>query len=757
MTLAPAAPPTDAPEATAAPARRRRLLVAIDLVCIVVPTLLLARALAPATWLSDSELWRGDGAGHVAAIWTLAHEVLPRWSLTGWSDDMFAGYPVNGLYPPLGAVLAALLSFALPLVVAYKLVVVVPVVLLPLATWAATRWSGLPRGFAPMAAVLVLPFAFDTACAGCGGTVASASLGEYAYAWGLVLAVLASGLVVRLCRTGHGAALAAVALAAAGLAHPLTAAWCAVLVVAAVLLQRPWRDPRLVLRVPLVLATSLLLAAWWWIPFADGRAYAPTQGARGQSDLLAALFPSSWWVDLLGFALACAGVAAAWFLRSAWLGALAATTGLVVLLFLLLPDDGAFPRERVVPLWSYGRWMLAAAGLMWLLGLAGERVRRAEVWAPVAVLGVVTVVVATTWGMVGVVRPAVVDGGDGAGRLLGIDYAVDELSAFPAASFGGYAERPDRADFEDMRAVLASTADLGVCGRLAWDLGTADSPTGGPFSDETAPWRANVWTGGCLRPLTGVLLDSSGVSPAAWATQNLMSNGGIRMLPWVSDEQFDAEKAIARLQTMGVRWVLTHGGPAEQALVATEQLVPGPSQGRWHVWGVVNAPIAQGLSYYPVVIGRALSTPELYRLDDTYRRASSYLAVPLVTEGEASWPTTDLASAPAVAKLPSVSFVNDLTDADLSADPDRFGFAVTQPGFPVLVKVSDYPGWSVEGARGPYRTSGNFMVVVPTSTTVIFTRTRTPAEWTGLAAGVLGLAGLAALAWLGVRDRRRED
>jgi hypothetical protein len=37
---------------------------------------------------------------------------------------------------------------------------------------------------------------------------------------------------------------------------------------------------------------------------------------------------------------------------------------------------------------------------------------------------------------------------------------------------------------------------------------------------------------------------------------------------------------------------------------------------------------------------------------------------------------------------------------------------------PVLVKVSYFPNWHVEGADGPYRVTPNLMVVVPTDTHV---------------------------------------
>ncbi len=45
-------------------------------------------------------------------------------------------------------------------------------------------------------------------------------------------------------------------------------------------------------------------------------------------------------------------------------------------------------------------------------------------------------------------------------------------------------------------------------------------------------------------------------------------------------------------------------------------------------------------------------------------------------------------------------------------------FDVDQVGVPVLVKVSYFPNWKVEGAEGPYRVAPNQMIVVPTENDV---------------------------------------
>ncbi len=65
-----------------------------------------------------------------------------------------------------------------------------------------------------------------------------------------------------------------------------------------------------------------------------------------------------------------------------------------------------------------------------------------------------------------------------------------------------------------------------------------------------------------------------------------------------------------------------------------------------------------------------------------------------------------------VVPLPEITISNyHMGEQDISFD-------VSQIGVPVLVKMSYFPNWEVDGAEGPYRIAPNSMVVVPTSTHV---------------------------------------
>ena len=67
--------------------------------------------------------------------------------------------------------------------------------------------------------------------------------------------------------------------------------------------------------------------------------------------------------------------------------------------------------------------------------------------------------------------------------------------------------------------------------------------------------------------------------------------------------------------------------------------------------------------------------------------------------------------------------------SDVVIEDQKISFEVDEVGVPVLVRVSYFPTWKVDGAEGPYRVAPNFMVVVPTSNQVTLSYSKTPLDW----------------------------
>jgi hypothetical protein len=73
---------------------------------------------------------------------------------------------------------------------------------------------------------------------------------------------------------------------------------------------------------------------------------------------------------------------------------------------------------------------------------------------------------------------------------------------------------------------------------------------------------------------------------------------------------------------------------------------------------------------------------------------------------------------------------------------DQLEFTTDRIGEPHVVKVSYFPNWHVEGAKGPWMLSPGLMVVVPTQANVRLVYRDTPVEGAGKALTVGGVAVL---------------
>jgi hypothetical protein len=738
------------------PARRWRSPAVLEGALVALAALLVFRGLAPAQLFSNRLPFGGDNAGHAVVPWLTRHELLPHGHLTGWSDAWFGGFPVNQLYPALPNILIALLSYVMPLAVALKLVSALGLVGLPVATWAAARWAGLPRPFPALLAVFAIPSIFDTSCILCGGNVAATLGGEYSFQLGLTLGLLALGAIDRLLRTGERRALTAAVTAAAILSHPLTAIWVVLGGLLLLGLRHPWTTSAgLFGRAAASTAVTLLLAGSWWIPFTAHHAWMTSPDFPKRTAYVFWLLPGNvaWNVVLILIALA--GTAVAVWRRRPLVVVLAALSVASVIAFVALPQGQLF-NLRVLPFYTLGRWLLVGSAFAELAVWASElphpsgwaravsRPLRHAAVLPVALFVVVAGWNAVTYGWVpGTVTRKAHMGSDGQVSVLGIHITVTRLAAWPRTVLGGYEDRSDYPELQGVIAMLRQVAKTDGCGRIDWDRDLAQyDPAGSPFGDDNVLWRAPMWTDGCLTTPSGSLYDSSATTPGLLLDETTASTASPQWKSGLPYQPYDlVGHGVDRLRTLGVRYYLTHGGRAAADAAAAISLRQVASSGRWAVWQFItkDAAIVQPLLGLPTVAPGA-STKQWQKIEAGYADQQEAVLSPLVADGPADWPRVSSLGVPKPTPILAAAVSN------VSVAADRVSFHVDKTGLPVLVRVSDFPGWSVSGAPQLLRATPNYLVVVPDRNDVVIRRTVTAPQVVGTVSGILGLLGLAALA-----------
>ena len=143
--------------------------------------------LGPSEILIDSTPTGGDMGAHVWGPAFLRDELLPSFQLRGWSPDWYAGFPAMHFYMVLPYLFIVLVDLIAPYGVAFKLVAVSGVVLMPMAAWLMGRLSRWREPLPALLAVAALLFVFDFNFTIYGGNIASTLAGEFAFSIGLAV------------------------------------------------------------------------------------------------------------------------------------------------------------------------------------------------------------------------------------------------------------------------------------------------------------------------------------------------------------------------------------------------------------------------------------------------------------------------------------------------------------------------------------------------------------------------------------------
>ncbi|HLE07676.1 MAG TPA: 6-pyruvoyl-tetrahydropterin synthase-related protein [archaeon] len=134
----------------------------------------------------------------------MSEELLPNGKIFGWSMGRWAGYPIFQFIFPLPYIMMALLSYVgIPLVVAFKIITVLPVFLIPAAAYLAMRWIGFKFPTPVVASALSVIFLFQEKNNVFGGNIPSMLAGEFSYALSMGFMILFLGFSYKKIQKGE--------------------------------------------------------------------------------------------------------------------------------------------------------------------------------------------------------------------------------------------------------------------------------------------------------------------------------------------------------------------------------------------------------------------------------------------------------------------------------------------------------------------------------------------------------------------------
>ncbi|MDH3679805.1 MAG: hypothetical protein OEV40_07635 [Acidimicrobiia bacterium] len=696
--------------------------------------------------------------------------------------------------------LASLLLLSVPYGIAFKLVSVSGLIAFPIAAWAMGRLARAPEPIPALLPIGALFFLFDTNFTIYGGNIASTLAGEFAFSISLSLSLLAFGLAARGMDTGRWRTISAIVISLIALTHliPVFFAMTAlvVLVVMGPSVPRLWPVACAIALalVPVALAdgtsgsvtalaigavvvvfaavvaaepevreratwlvvtgpTAALLSAFWLLPFYLREPFFNDMGWERLDEVGPAMLTVPMKVALPVAAVGAIGAVA---LRER-VGLLFATTGLVFAAAVANLGEGPLWNARLLPFYYLSVYLLAAVGVGVAVRFAAVAVsedfnrpdRRITTAASVLFLvgGLIAVAMPLR------ILPRGVEDAEGTYTWMKLtSHAKSFLPSWTAWNYSGYEEKASYREYRSVVSAMDQVGQVNGCGRAMWEYDKELDRYGTPMALMLLPH----WTDGCIGSMEGLYFESSATTPFHFLNQSMLSQNPSRAQRDLPYQDFDIDRGIAQLQVMGVRYYMAQ----EDASIAAAREHPDLSEVAeaqpFVIFEVAGSQLVEGLRTEPVVVeGRTaeLAGEAANRFDigwvgqavTFYNDPAAFQALP-AEDGPDDWQRVE-------ALLPTDGEpAQPVTVSDVRVGTSSVEFSVDEVGSPVLVKVSYFPNWKVDGAEGPWRVGPNLMAVVPTDTRVKLTYGRSLVEWLGTLATLLGVG---ALVGLYAADRRR--
>lgn len=656
----------------------------------------------------------GDTGAHHYVAGYLRDSLLPRWQVFGWAPGWYAGFPMLQFYFPLAFILIAVMSIAIPYQVAFKIATILGVFLLPFTTYLAFRILKFEFPMPQLAALFTLPFLFLESYSIYGGNILSTLAGEFGYSLSFALMVPFLALVYTGIADNRHRLTAGILLSAVVLSHLITTIM-AVLLMPFHLARKGWQGT---LRYLLfVFGLAFFLTAFWGLPFLARLQYTAhmTWGQLVLSDLFPKEIIPLWPVGVLSVF----GIIGA--LRNRDRRMLFFLWGIFVALalFFFLPP-GRLWNGRFVPFFYYFVALFAAYGVYlgrkFFAFAAYGLTRLPKIEADYVFAVVIAIAV-----------------------LSFTSSITTKAHGWIDWNYTGFELKPSWPALREINQYVAGLPP----GRVMTEHSTNINKFGTERAFELLPYFAKQPT------MEGTLMEASYSAPfhfvnqaelskqASWAIQGVQYptkpnvRDGIRHLRVFNIRYFiaisaeikeaaDREPGLKFLKKMDEFAIYEVRSPGGYVVIPKyEPLVLESSD-----WRAANLKWYGDLRKIDAPLIKGKATGPLSRFETVSENLDDFEKVPLDSSGR-------------------VSDVR-LTDQELT-------FRTTAIGEPHWVKISYFPNWKVEGARGPYLASPSLMMVIPYRSNVRLYYGRTSPDWIGMGLTAFGFVTIAAT--LFVRSR----
>ena len=171
----------------------RHKYIFIDCAILITIFVFILSYFQPASFWSLNIPTGGDMASHYYPAKYLKEVLLPKGRVVGWMQGNYAGFPLFQIYFPCPFLLIVLLSYVLPMQIAFKVISILGIFSLPFCVYFTLKLMHYKFPMPILGALFTLPFLFMEANSMWGGNIPSTLAGEFPFGIGFSLSILFLG------------------------------------------------------------------------------------------------------------------------------------------------------------------------------------------------------------------------------------------------------------------------------------------------------------------------------------------------------------------------------------------------------------------------------------------------------------------------------------------------------------------------------------------------------------------------------------
>jgi len=620
--------------------------------------------------------------------------------IKSWSMDWYTGFPFLYFYPPMVFIISVIMSYLMPLNVAFKIATLLGTFLLPLALYWCLKNCNQKYPIPLLGLLGGMFFIFLEKFSIYGANIPSTLAGEFSYSFAFSLFFIFLGFLIKGLNERKYLILNIFLLAIIVLSHPLPVVIAAL--TAPVLIFTGMHNKaeykRRLFYLFRVFFFAFCLTAFWALPFLAFQGYtSPMHWSRTVK--LDEMFPTTLTIFQIFSVL---GIAYAIKNREKSILAVMGFTVMSFLIFFAL-DNSTILNARFLPPFILGYILLGAYGL-------GQSIKLSFNTKMATAIGMIVLTI---------------------GSILFVKNSITYIPDWLKWNYEGFESKaPFKNEAIDVFKYLKTLPP----GRIMWEYRNKDYDAfGTPRFLENLP----IWTN--HPTYEGLLIESSLTGPFHFVNQAEFSREPSSAIAGFEYPPFDFEKGIKHLEIFGTQYFLAYTPEVND--LANKYLNRLKQFEHFGVYELANSSLVTIADK-----GVSLSAKKKDWIKESFDwYLNKNLDIPIIFYKNIKEKNfiEKLMSNPQPITNKSV-FITNQTD-------NRIEFRTTNLLAPHIVKVSYFPDWKVKGAYGPYLISPSFMVVFPYQENVTLEFKSGPIDILG---NTLSLTSLILLGIISIRNKK---